>query len=265
MSDPETPTAAVADLLTRRAALRRAAAVLGYALATPTVVGVLSGLAAEPAGAAVPGAAPAGDAAAAYQLRALTPEQDRLVTAIAEHILPATDTPGARDARVNEFIDRMLADYYPAEARARFAAGLARVDVRARRRHGRPFLECTGAEQYALVDALDAQAFDGAPATAERAATAGAATRRNPVTQPQTDVAGHSYTSAAGSASGAVTTDGKPDPEDVGRQAFFRTLKELTVVGYYTSEPGATRELRPMPIGRYRGDVPYAAPRPAWA
>jgi hypothetical protein len=42
-------------------------------------------------------------------------------------------------------------------------------------------------------------------------------------------------------------------------------VKELTLVGYYTSEVGATRELRVNPMGRYRGDVPYAAVRTAWA
>jgi len=51
----------------------------------------------------------------------------------------------------------------------------------------------------------------------------------------------------------------------VGPQAFFRTMKELTLVGYYTSEAGATRELRVNPMGRYRGDVPYAEIGTAWA
>ncbi len=254
MPDRATPAPDDAEVLTRRAALRRAAAVLGYALAAPTVAGVLAGLDAGTAA-----AQPAGAAGRAYVPRALTPEQDRLVAAVAEHILPATDTPGARDARVNEFVDGMLADYYPAETRARFTAGLDRLNARARQRHGRPFLECTTAQQYAMVDALDAQAFDSAPAAPRTT------TQRNPVTQDRSDRAGHSYTEAAGAASGAVTTDGKPDPEDVGRGAFFRTLKELTVVGYYTSELGATRELRVTPMGRYRGDVPYRASGSAWS
>lgn len=40
---------------------------------------------------------------------------------------------------------------------------------------------------------------------------------------------------------------------------FFRLIKELTTVGFFTSEPGATQVLRYEPIpGPYRGDVPYS-------
>ena len=49
-----------------------------------------------------------------------------------------------------------------------------------------------------------------------------------------------------------------------GRQPF-RTLKELTLVGYYTSEVGATRELRVNPMGAWHADVPYASLGHAWA
>jgi hypothetical protein len=66
-------------------------------------------------------------------------------------------------------------------------------------------------------------------------------------------------------ASGAVSVDGKADPEDVGREAFFRTMKELTLVGYYTSQPGSTQELRVVPMGPYHPDVPYAQLGRAWA
>ena len=47
---------------------------------------------------------------------------------------------------------------------------------------------------------------------------------------------------------------------------FFRTLKELTLVGYYTSEIGATRELHHAPVpGRYDGCVPLAQVGRTWA
>ncbi|HET6566566.1 MAG TPA: gluconate 2-dehydrogenase subunit 3 family protein [Rhodothermales bacterium] len=39
---------------------------------------------------------------------------------------------------------------------------------------------------------------------------------------------------------------------------FFPMIKELTIAGYYTSEAGATQELRYVAVpGRYDGDVPY--------
>jgi hypothetical protein len=47
---------------------------------------------------------------------------------------------------------------------------------------------------------------------------------------------------------------------------FFRTMKELTVVGYYTSEAGATRELHHAPVpGRYDGCVPLTQIGRTWA
>jgi hypothetical protein len=42
-------------------------------------------------------------------------------------------------------------------------------------------------------------------------------------------------------------------------------MKELTVVGYYTSEIGAKQELRVSPFGAYRGDIPYPSVGRAWS
>jgi len=46
----------------------------------------------------------------------------------------------------------------------------------------------------------------------------------------------------------------------------FRALKELTLVGYYTSEIGATRELRHVAVpGRFEGCVPLTKIGRTWA
>jgi hypothetical protein len=42
-------------------------------------------------------------------------------------------------------------------------------------------------------------------------------------------------------------------------------MKELTIVGYYTSEIGAMQELHVSPFGAYRGDVPYTSLGRAWS
>jgi hypothetical protein len=42
-------------------------------------------------------------------------------------------------------------------------------------------------------------------------------------------------------------------------------MKELTLLGYYTSEIGATKELHVSPMGAYHGDVPYRSQGRAWA
>lgn len=62
-------------------------------------------------------------------------------------------------------------------------------------------------------------------------------------------------------------TFGAP-PSETDREAppFFRMMKELTIVGYYTSEIGATQELKTNRVpGRYEGDVPYEEIGRSWA
>lgn len=44
----------------------------------------------------------------------------------------------------------------------------------------------------------------------------------------------------------------------VNKLHFFTMIKELTILGYFTSEPGATKALRYNPIpGRFDGCIPY--------
>jgi len=195
------------DVIDRREALRRAALMLGGALSAPVVAGVLAGCEAR----RVPNGA--------WRPRALSPEQAELVATIAEHVLPETDTPGARAVGAHEFIDAMLADAYTAGERRRFIAGLNDVDTRARSACGTAFLGCGPDQQRALLAELDREAFAQAA----------------------------------------------PPPGST-EVPFFRTMKELTVVGYYTSEAGATRELHHAPVpGRYDGCVPLTQIGRTWA
>jgi Gluconate 2-dehydrogenase subunit 3 len=194
--------------ITRREALGRVALLLGGAISAPTLAGVLDA-ATRRAWMATPNWTP----------RSLSAEQLELVAVIAEHILPATDTPGARAASVHRFVDVLLTDHYPAEERDRFLAGLTDLDQRARAHHGRTFVASEPAEQIALLTTLDDAAFP----------------------------------------------DGHTDDTAAPETWFFRRMKELTLVGYYTSQIGATEELHVTPFGSYRGDIPYNSVGKAWA
>jgi hypothetical protein len=47
---------------------------------------------------------------------------------------------------------------------------------------------------------------------------------------------------------------------------YFRMMKELTLLGYFTSKEGATMALRYKAVpGRYDGNVPYKKGDKAWA
>ena len=46
---------------------------------------------------------------------------------------------------------------------------------------------------------------------------------------------------------------------------FFATLKAWTVVGYYSSEVGATQELHVRPLGEWKSDIPFSEVGKTWA
>src|SRR5256885_3957648 len=230
MTQPSNDTQRMID---RREALRRAALLLGGALSASTVAGVLAGCEVRrpPNGAWAP--------------RALSSDELELVATIAEHILPETETPGARTVGAHRFIDAMLADSYPDEERRRFLTGLADVDARAQRSCGRAFLRCATAEQRTLLEQLDREAFGG------------------PVSVPERGGVMRSPSPEGRGGQGVRTRGGTPTKPEV---PFFRSMKELTLVGYYTSEAGATRELRHAPVpGRFEGCVPLDQIGRAWS
>jgi hypothetical protein len=125
---------------------------------------VLKGAVAGAGAAAVPAAAqthphgaaqPAGTSAqSAWKPLLFDVHQNETVVALSELIIPATDTPGAKAAKVNEYIDLLLHDG-PAERRNEFLAGLAWLDGHAIRLHNKPFVNCTPAQQTAILRSLE--------------------------------------------------------------------------------------------------------------
>ncbi|HEY0436792.1 MAG TPA: gluconate 2-dehydrogenase subunit 3 family protein, partial [Phenylobacterium sp.] len=87
--------------------------------------------------------------------RALIPAQARTLDAVCELIIPATDTPGAREAGVPQFVDRAVADYCPPAQAQAIKAGLNRIDADARAAHGAPFVALSAAQQTAILAAHD--------------------------------------------------------------------------------------------------------------
>lgn len=235
---------AISTDITRREALRRAAWLLGGTLSAPTIAAVLAGC---------------GDrrtaATADWTPRTLTPEQRAMVVAIADTIIPETDTPGARAAQVDQFVDILLTDHFAPAEKERFLAGLTRLEARTRRTHKKGFTELTPAEQAAIVGELDRLAF--------REETLAKATPGGAPPSPRAQESDVQIEQGVGG-NPAEAVSPPPDAADVGRESFFRKMKELAVVGYYTSEVGQTQELRINPMKPYR-DIPYTPGTPSWA
>ena len=87
----------------------------------------------------------------------LTPARARVMEALAEVILPETDTPGASQAGVTEFVSALVDGWLDDDDRDRFLAGLDTVDPAARDRFGADFADCAPGEQAQLAGALDAE------------------------------------------------------------------------------------------------------------
>lgn len=235
------------NAITRREALGRIGLLVGSALSAPTVSAILAGCRAERA----PG----------YVFRALDRDAQALTGTLVDLIIPDTDTRGARAAGVPEFIDKLLADWMDDGERDRFLAGLAEVDTRAQAAHGARFVDLDPEQQAALAAELDREAY-AEPPSPEADADEAAAERAQSGTDAMAEAAEQSVgqpdtTDAEGAPAEAPTEEPPP---------FFLTLKELTIAGYYTSEIGATEELRwdPAP-GRIDLDVPFSEIGRTWA
>ena len=138
---------------------------------------------------------------------------------VAETILPATDTPGAKEAKVGEFMSRIVKDCYTEKDQKIFTDGMQKLDAASKQKNGKSFLESTPAQRHDLLVELDKEQ--------------------------------KTYTDAKK----------KGDPTH-----YFRMIKELTLWGYFTSEPGATKALRYVAIpGKYQGCIDYKKGEKAWA
>ena len=152
------------------------------------------------------GAADGPPATDAYKPLFFNADHYRLIEHLAELIIPADDTPGARDAGVAEFIDFMVANRVPisgaghsepprdsamkmgSELQAQWLEGLGWLNARCQYDHGHAFMDCEPAQQLALLGAIAYK---------------------------------DKHTSA--------TEEGRD---------FFRLLRDYTVTGYYTSRVG---------------------------
>ncbi|MEO6684865.1 MAG: gluconate 2-dehydrogenase subunit 3 family protein [Dyadobacter sp.] len=197
----------------RRDAIARVALLMGGTLSAPTMLAFLEGCKSSTET----------STALSFPFSA---DQKNLVSEVAEIIIPKTDTPGAKDAEVGEFIEKMIKECYAGKDQDSFAKGLKELEKK-------DFLKASPADQTKILKELEASAkTDSEKATEERK---------------------------------KFTEAGKEYTDDQG-VPFFKLIKELTLLGYFTSEPGATLALDYVPIpGRYDGCIDLKPGQKAWA
>jgi gluconate 2-dehydrogenase gamma chain len=127
------------EMQQRRAVLKRVAWMLGGAVSAPAALAILQGCTAREA---PPGVT--------WTPKLLDATQAGLISALADVIIPKTDTSGALDAGVPAFIDSIMADVYPKDAQDRFKAGIDEFDALAKA-SGKSFLDQDAAQRTATV------------------------------------------------------------------------------------------------------------------
>jgi hypothetical protein len=86
----------------------------------------------------------------------LSADQDKLVTAVAEAIIPRTDTPGATAAFVNRYVDAILSDAEEQE-QDDFVRGLEWIDRRSQSLFGKDFVAAAPEQQNELLTIVSSE------------------------------------------------------------------------------------------------------------
>lgn len=154
------------------------------------------------------------------QVNALFSEkQVALMNEIADTILPTTSSPGAKTAKVGDFMAVMVFDCYEEKNQKIFMDGLKKIDELSEKQYDDSFVDADPKQRTELLTALDKEQKE------------------------------------------YQEKKGKEDPSH-----YFRMMKELTLLGYFSSKEGATQALRYLPVpGKYEGSIPYKKGDKAWA
>lgn len=158
-----------------------------------------------------------------------TPADLALLDEIGDTIIPPTHIPGAKAAGIGAFMAMMINDCYEAGDQAVFKAGLAKLPADYAAKYHEPFLTGQPASRTAFLNELDRE---------QRAHTSRIRQERRNAGLPENGGAPH----------------------------YFRLMKELTLLGYFTSEIGCTQAMRYLEVpGRFDGDAPYVKGDPDYA
>ena len=166
-----------------------------------------------------------------------------LLDEIGDTIIPADDVPGAKAVGIGAFVAMMVNDCYDAPDQRAFRLGLAKLAVDFQAQYGAGFMAGRAEDRTAFLNKLDH----------DQRAQPRTRNRRRP---------------GNGEEPGADTesnTAGLPQAPDR-IVPFFRMMKELTILGYFTSEIGCTQALRYAEVpGGFDGNAPYKQGDRAWA
>lgn len=167
-----------------------------------------------------------------------------LLNEIAETIIPTTDTPGAKAAKVGEFMKTIVSDCYTQTNQDAFVKGITTLQDAFKKANNKSFMEADAKQRHDFLVTLEkeAKAYNE-PIEKENAAANEKVKEKH------------------------LTLGGGKIPDVPQKPLHYYTMmKQLTLWGYFTSEIGMTKALRNNPVpGRYDGNAPYTKGEKAWA
>jgi hypothetical protein len=164
-----------------------------------------------------------------------------LLDEIAETIIPKTNTPGAKDAELGKFMEIMVKDCFDQADQANFMEGMADIQKQAKEKYKNEFNSLTADQRKALLTSLDLEAK-----------------------QVLAKIQGNKPSSAVVMNVDTATYNEAEKAKD--KIHYFTLMKQLTLLGFFTSKPGATEALRHVAVpGRYDGCIDYKKGDRAWA
>ena len=163
------------------------------------------------------------------RLKVLTTAQYATVGALVEALIPTDErSPGAREARVADYIDLLLSEA-DAPLRQQWLAGLAALDAEARKRFGAAFVRLPEDQVVALL--TDISRYETAKP-------------KPPAADPALDIPRNEQPKPQPPQVDTLLGDVAEHPLDrTPLEAFFFNTKQATIHGYYTSEIGIHKDL----------------------
>lgn len=243
-----------ADLISRREAIQRVGLILGGI----TFVG----------GSGLLTACERGDrreaAAANGRIGQFNADDVAFLDEVAETILPQTSTPGAKAAKTGAFMALMVTDSYEPRDQKIFRDGMKALDDASRKANNVAFMSATPQQRLTLLERVDREQkahSDAREAATRRARGLTAIEKPAEARGAEAQLPGQRQEGGLGAEAGAATAITADTPAH-----YFRMMKELALLGYFTSEIGCTQAQRYVESpGRFDPCVPYAPGEKAWA
>jgi len=186
--------------MNRRQAIKNTVLAMGYTISVPSVISIFNSCTSEPS--------------ADWKPQFFSSEQSKVLGELVDTILPRTQTPGAKDLKIDQFIDGIIKRVFSEEDQQFFLKGIDAFEKECKDTNDKGFNDCSPEQRNQLLTKMEKESGKLAP------------------------------------------TMWGFDMKNADPSSFYRKAKELTLLGYFTSQEVGKKILVYDPVpGVYAGDI----------